>query len=137
MSQNKSRPESESMPVRRTRFSSGTYFGTKGVVTTEYLTAFSGRDPTKMRKLMVSFTKVLRNGNALLRASGRMPLRRTGDVAPSYPHNLLLSSLVKNQTRTSLSLILLVFISPVTPLLSRSSSRELEPSLHPWSSGQI
>jgi hypothetical protein len=58
MSQNKSRPESESMPVRRTRFSSGIYFETKGVVTTEYLTAFSGRDPTKMRKLMVSFTKV-------------------------------------------------------------------------------
>jgi hypothetical protein len=29
------------------------------------------------------------------RASGRMPLHRTGDVTPSYPHILLLVSLVK------------------------------------------
>jgi hypothetical protein len=43
---------------------------------------------------------VKNNGNALLRASGRMPLHRTGDVAPSYPHILLLPSLVKNQTHT-------------------------------------
>jgi hypothetical protein len=61
-----------------------------------------------------------------------MPLHRTGDVAPSYPHILLLPSLVKNQTHTSLSRSFFSFQSPLLLRFSpvRAPGNSNPPSTH-------